>query len=57
MRVNKLRMLTNEEIRMEIEEEMEKVGDPVQVVFANQKCLDCGQVRIPGIISFDCRMF
>ena len=45
LRINKLRMLTDEEIRSEIENTLEEIGDPIQVVFANQRCEDCGQVQ------------
>ena len=46
LRTNSLKMLTDDEIREQLETEIEKLGkDPVQVVFANQRCEDCGQVR------------
>ena len=46
LRVKTLRMLTEEEIRMELEGEIATLGEPVQVVFANQRCQDCGQVNL-----------
>lgn len=48
MRINKLKMLTDDEIRELLEGELKKIQEPVQVVFANQRCIDCGQVQIPS---------
>ena len=44
LRVESLRMLTPEEIRSELEVLFSKLPVPVPVVFANQRCLSCGQV-------------
>ena len=46
LRVDSLRMLTHDEIRSELEVLFSKLPVPVPVVFANQKCLSCGQVNI-----------
>lgn len=47
LRTEQLRMLTDLEIRKELEKAVEDLGpDPVQVVFANQRCEDCGQVSL-----------
>ena len=45
LRKETLRMLTKEEIRMELENAFASLPACVQVVFANQKCQACGQVR------------
>ena len=44
LRKDTLRMLTNEEIREELQELFKKLPPTVQVVFATKKCLACGQV-------------
>ena len=44
LRKETLKMLTNEEIREELEELFTKLPPTVQVVFATKKCLACGQV-------------
>jgi hypothetical protein len=46
LRKETLRMLTKDEIRMELEKTFENLPLCVQVVFSNQKCQSCGQVRI-----------
>ena len=45
LRKESLRMLTDDEIRTELEEVFSKLPPCVQVVFANQRCQACGQVR------------
>lgn len=44
LRRNKLKLWTKEEIRDELEQVLKTIPEPVPVVFANQRCLDCGQV-------------
>ena len=46
LRKETLRMLTPDEIRSELEVLFSKLPVPVPVVFANQKCLSCGQVKL-----------
>ena len=46
LRVDSLRMLTPDEIRLELEVLFSKLPVPVPVVFAYQRCLSCGQVTI-----------
>ena len=46
LRKETLRMLTKEEIRTELERIFEELPPCVQVVFANQRCQACGQVKI-----------
>ncbi|XP_059094666.1 uncharacterized protein LOC131889555 isoform X1 [Tigriopus californicus] len=55
LRTEQLRMLTNLEIRKELETAIEDLGpDPVQVVFANQRCEDCGQTGDPRLMDDRC---
>ena len=46
LRRETLRMLTEDEIRQELEKIFDSLPPCVQVVFANQKCLACGQVFV-----------
>ena len=45
LRKETLRMLTHDEIRTELEDLFKKLPEPITVVFANQKCQSCGQVK------------
>lgn len=54
LRKETLRMLTPEEIRAELELLFSKLPVPVPVVFANQKCLACGQEGDPRLMSDFC---
>ena len=44
LRKESLRMLTTEEIRIQIEKTFDDLPPCVQVVFSNQRCRACGQV-------------
>ena len=50
LRKESLRMLTKDEIRIELEKTFENLPPCVQVVFSNQKCQACGQVRLVILI-------
>lgn len=54
LRVDSLRMLTTDEIRSELEVLFSKLPVPVPVVFANQKCLSCGQTGDPRLMTDTC---
>jgi len=54
LRVESLRMLTPEEIRAELEVLFSKLPVPVPVVFANQRCLSCGQEGDPRLMTDMC---
>ena len=51
LRKDSLRMLTKEEIRIELERMFDDLPSCVQVVFSNQRCQACGQVRIEIFIT------
>ena len=44
IRKESLRMLTKDEIRIELEKTFANLPPCVQVIFSNQKCIACGQV-------------
>ena len=46
LRKETLRMLTKDEVRIQLENTFQLLPSCVQVVFSNQKCQACGQVRI-----------
>ena len=46
LRKESLRALTREEIRIELEKTFAELPPCVQVVFSNQRCQACGQVRM-----------
>ena len=50
----KRRILTEAEALRELEQELSKLPDPVQVVFQNKKCRDCGQVGDPRLMEDFC---
>jgi len=54
LRVESLRMLTPDEIRSELEVLFSKLPVPVPVVFANQRCLACGQEGDPRLMTDTC---
>jgi len=54
LRKDTLRMLTPDEIRSELEVLFSKLPIPVPVVFANQKCLSCGQEGDPRLMTDTC---
>ena len=46
LRKDILGLLTPDEIRSQLEVLFSKLPEPVPVVFANKKCLSCGQVQL-----------
>jgi len=54
LRKETLRMLTDNEIRNELEEVFSKLPECVQVVFANQQCQACGQTGDPRLMEDQC---
>ena len=54
LRKDVLRMLTDEEIKQELEELFLHLPPPVQVVFANQRCVACGQTGDPRLMEARC---
>jgi len=54
LRVDSLRMLTPDEIRLELEVLFSKLPVPVPVVFAYQRCLSCGQEGDPRLMTDKC---
>jgi len=54
IRKHKLRMLTEEEIRGELETAISKMPPCLQVVFANQQCRACGQTGDPRLMEDIC---
>ncbi|CAB4065683.1 unnamed protein product [Lepeophtheirus salmonis] len=47
---------TNEEVRAIIDEKLEDIRDPIQVVFHNSKCADCTEVGDIRLMSSYCHM-
>jgi len=50
----KLRFLTQVEALEQLEQEIEKLPEPVQVVFSNKKCKGCGQTGDPRLMDDLC---
>ena len=50
----KRRLLTEPEILEQLEQEISKLPEPVQVVFSNKKCKDCGQTGDPRLMDDWC---
>ena len=50
----KRRLLTEPEVLEQLEQEIAKLPEPVQVVFSNKKCKDCGQTGDPRLMEDMC---